>query len=349
MVSFAIALGVVVLHLNPIGTIFFVGTKLEGIVIMTMIGLWAALVVTISDSHNGLAVDENGAVAFGNLYYFGWAGFGCGVALGLNFLRTVYYLDVTEEMNVRADRLNLWVSNLVVGLVMIASAANVFDYVCNGDTLGTKFCNRSLLALLVGMTGAAVSIVVVGMKIANSWETSFGVEFGFSTFLFLVNSFSLSLVTSEDGPGAKLGNLYYFSWLSLLLPFFLMFSCYQSLSAGSEGSHDGMSSSQNASKYRDSENNHSSAWIQPSAGRHTPDLPLDPNHPSRYTPSPAPVHPTQHTSSYYESVHPGDDPIVDDQASMHQGSVYDLRKQGGYPTKAQDYPVKPAMQGGSYV
>jgi hypothetical protein len=32
----------------------------------------------------------------------------------------------------------------------------------------------------------------------------------------------LGLVTAEHGPGAKIGNLYYFSWFSLVLPFMIM-------------------------------------------------------------------------------------------------------------------------------
>jgi hypothetical protein len=225
MLSFILSFIVVILHFSPVGSVLFVGSKLEGLVAFIMIPLWSALVAVISDAANGLAVDAMGTVSFGNLYYFGWAGFVCAIMLFLNFMSTVHRLDVREELRKRSDRLNLWVATLICSLVLMSSSANIFDYYCVEKPTGTMFCNRSLLAILMGSVASISSIIVIGMKLAVG-TAPFGVEVFFATGLFLANCFSLGLVTSERGPGAKAGNLYYFSWLSLVLPFLLLGSLY---------------------------------------------------------------------------------------------------------------------------
>ena len=190
-----------------------------------MIPLWSALVACISDAANGLAVDAFGTVSFGNLYYFGWAGFVCAIILFLDFMSTVHQLNIREELRKRSDRTNLWVATLICSLVLMSSAANIFDYYCVEKPTGTMFCYRSLLGILMGSVASITSIIVIGMKLAIG-TAPFAVEVFFATGLFLANCFSLGLVTSERGPGAKAGNLYYFSWLSLVFTFLLLGSLY---------------------------------------------------------------------------------------------------------------------------
>lgn len=227
IISWCVALAVVVMHISPVFSIFFVNTKLEGGICIIMMCLWSALVAVISDSTNGLAVDGEGSVAFGNLYYCGWGGFICAILLSLNYLKRVYLLEVNEELRLRSDRLNLWIGCFVVNVILTASAANVFDNECLGsDRYGTKFCNRSLLALVDGGAGCGLSIVIIGMKFSTGLAP-WGIELLLSVFLFLCNCFSMGLVTAEDGPGAKIGNLFYFSWLSLIVPFMIMSATFE--------------------------------------------------------------------------------------------------------------------------
>ena len=60
------------MHLNSVMSIFIVGTKLEGGLCLLLVVFWVALVAVVTDSRQGLAVDEVGAVDNGNLYYFSW-------------------------------------------------------------------------------------------------------------------------------------------------------------------------------------------------------------------------------------------------------------------------------------
>lgn len=105
--------------------------------------------------------------------------------------------------------------------------------------------SRTLLALGLGASGAIVSIVIVGMKIATAYAPEW-VERMVSALLFVAMSFGTAYITSESGPGAPLGNLYYstvssFSACSLIFihitiinlsDLFLFFSSFYSYVSG---------------------------------------------------------------------------------------------------------------------
>ena len=230
VISLGVAVGVVLMHISPAMTIFLVSTKLEGVICIIMMALWSSLVAVISDSSSGLAVDGEGSVAYGNLYYCSWGGFVCAILLFLNYLKEVYFINVNEELSLRSDRLTLWIGYLIVSIVLTAAASNIFDHECLGsDRFGTKFCNRTLLALVDGATGCACAIVIIGMKLSTGLAP-WGVELLVAVFLLICNAFSMGLVTCEVGPGAKIGNLFYFSWLSVIFPFMLVSSTFEYIS-----------------------------------------------------------------------------------------------------------------------
>jgi hypothetical protein len=60
------------MHLNSVSSLLIVGTKIEGALCLILVVFWVALVAVVTDSRQGLAVDELGAVDNGNLYYFSW-------------------------------------------------------------------------------------------------------------------------------------------------------------------------------------------------------------------------------------------------------------------------------------
>ncbi len=71
-ITFTITIIINIMHLNSVMSIFIVGTKLEGGLCLLLVVFWVALVAVVTDSRQGLAVDEVGAVDNGNLYYFSW-------------------------------------------------------------------------------------------------------------------------------------------------------------------------------------------------------------------------------------------------------------------------------------
>ena len=65
-ITFALTFLVTIVQLHPLGAACFVGTKIEGVVILILGAFWAATVSVVSDARNGLAVSSSdGAVTNG--------------------------------------------------------------------------------------------------------------------------------------------------------------------------------------------------------------------------------------------------------------------------------------------
>lgn len=233
--SLIIIVAVVMMHLSSVSSLFIVNTKLEGFVCLVLLGLHSATVAVVSDPNNGLAVDEKGAVMNGNLYYFSWGGFIMSIIITVSFLRSVYHVDVAGEMRARSARLTYWAGLLAASLVVMGASANVFDADCNVEPRyqTEKFCNRTAFGIAVGTLGTVASLLVVGLKIATA-TAPFKLEALLSVLIFVVDAFGVAYITSSYGPGAPLGNLYYFTWGSFVASFFLSSSCFEEYTGAKE-------------------------------------------------------------------------------------------------------------------
>jgi hypothetical protein len=233
-ITFAITLIVVGMQLHPVGSSLIVGTRIEGILILVLTAFWAATVSIVSDARNGLAVSSvDGSVTNGNLYYFSWAGFVCSIMLIVSYLRAAFGVDVTGEIRNRSARLTQWSALLAAQLVVLGASANIFDQDCSPRANTVTFCTRTEYGIAVGAIGTAFALVIVGMKIATS-SVSFIMESIFAVILTALNAFGVAFLTSTQGPGSALGNLYYFSWISLVVSAMLIASCFETYKTGGQ-------------------------------------------------------------------------------------------------------------------
>jgi len=226
VITFILTMGVVAMHMSPITSIFILNTKIEGGLIVMLVAFWSATVAVISDAENGLAVNEDGAVSFGNLYYFSWAGFVICIILMASYLRSVYQIDVAGEIKSRSARLTLWASAMATCLVVMGSSANVYDNTCAVENEPKAFCARAKLGVALGCMGTIIALCICGMKIATT-KAPFILEASGSLLLVIGYSFGVAYITGEKGPGAPLGNLYYSTWASLIVLYFIGNSCYE--------------------------------------------------------------------------------------------------------------------------
>jgi len=225
--SFLTSFAVVLMHLSPISSIIFVSTKLEGGVIFVLMVIWGTLVGVITDASNDLAVNTEGSIIHGNLYFAAWAGLACVAALFFNYFKHVYLFHLNEELSLRSERLNLWVYYTLVAVILLCSAANVYDNECLlTDRKGTMFCGRAVMAMLNSGVGCVCSIIIIGMKFITNIALQ-RAELIASGLIFMCNAFTLGLVTSENAPGGKSGNIFYFSWISIILSFVLFGASYE--------------------------------------------------------------------------------------------------------------------------
>lgn len=230
-ITFAFTFIVVAMQLHPIGASLIVGTKVEGFVIIMLTAFWAATVTIVSDARNSLAVDEGGAVTNGNLYYFSWAGFVTSIMLIVSYLRGAYGVDVAGEIRNRAARLTQWSALLAAQLIVMGATANIFDQRCAPQSESDVFCRRTSFGIAIGVIGTVFALVIVGMKISTT-SISFMVESTFAIILTILNAFGVAYLTSAKGPGSALGNLYYFSWISLVFSAILVASCFETYKNG---------------------------------------------------------------------------------------------------------------------
>lgn len=229
-ITFCTTLIVVVMHLHATASTMIVGTKIEGVISLILVIFWIATVSVVTDSEYGLAVDEEGAVSNGNLYYFSWAGFFCSVKLLVSYLNDVFNVDVGGELKTRSARLTMWSAHLASSLVVMGASANFYDNTCGeGNDEGLK-CGRAIFGITLGSISTLLAVSIVGLKIATA-RAPFLVEAAVSVLLTIFYVFAVAFITSPDGPAAPLGNLYYFTWISFLTAFMLSASCFEDYNA----------------------------------------------------------------------------------------------------------------------
>jgi len=210
--------------------------------ILLLCGLTCSSVGTATNPASGMAVNASGGVSFGNLYYSTWASFiSAGGAL-LSFLRTERGFDVTSELKSRGNRFRTWAILIIVTVIVMGSSASCYDAKCDelyNDIRPVKYCRRAAFGVSAGCIGCVASLAVVVMRLTcatmtpegRANRTIFIIEGVLSVVLFCMFGFAVAYLTSEKGPGAPLGNLYYSSWVAFALIFFVATSCFEEFQA----------------------------------------------------------------------------------------------------------------------
>jgi len=236
--AFCVNIIAVGMHMHPLTNAMIVGTKIEALVVAALVSLWAVIISIVSDANNNLAVgkaeasviNERGqtnTVLNGNLYYFSWAGFITIIFITISYLRTVFGVDISSELRSRAARLSLWSGMLASSLIVMGSSINIKEINCSeeNDSFTRSFCSRTSFGIVVGTIGVFFSLLVVGLKLATN-AAPFVVEGVLSLLLSVLNAFGVAYITSAEGPGSAIGNMYYFSWASFVCAVMLVTNCY---------------------------------------------------------------------------------------------------------------------------
>ena len=160
--------------------------------------------------------------------YFAWAGFATGVFILSSFIESMFGINVRQTMKARSSSFTYWTALLVTSLIVMGSAADIYDRNCDvpTDEKQQPYCRRSVLAVTVGTIGVLLSLVVVALKISMG-AAPFLMEVGMVVLLLFLYIFEIAYVTDIQGPWSPLGNLYYFSWISFLLTFMVGKACHE--------------------------------------------------------------------------------------------------------------------------
>lgn len=237
---------VVLAHFHPVGTAIFVGTKVEGVVIVVLVFCWSAIVAGDIDAADfiGAAEDTGDAIQSANLYYFSWAGFVTSVILAVSFLRDSFGLDVVGSLRQNTERLQWWAALLAVSVVVLGSAAHANRVDCGDDSEAgepASYCRKTRFAISAATIGMVLCLLIIYTKIfkytSSEPSSGFLLEAGSAFFLGIMNLFVVFFTTSVGGPGRTVGNLYYFSWAMFLLSVFLASQCYNEFAHTPSRSH----------------------------------------------------------------------------------------------------------------
>lgn len=244
----ALIISTIVVSLSGILVFFFIippirrfiekRAKAEGVLIVFLSCCWAADLITITDAIGGVAMDSDGNIVNGNMYYFSWAGFFCTIALFLTYNRA--------QSNSRSGTLRIW-SSLVLSssVVMTTSIINLrlcqqycemygilFNcsskwqmnyYQIGPDNLPETYCMRTFYGIILGAASIFLSLKIIILHLFLSQKLILieAICLYPLTLAWIVGVF---FITSRSGPGRKPGNLYYFTWLSLLFALIRTFS-----------------------------------------------------------------------------------------------------------------------------
>ena len=223
-----------------------------GVFTFISLALCTANVALISDPANGLAVDINGSVYFGNLYYFSWASFLTSVWLTITYISsttTIFIerdrensrVNVVTEMLKSSQRMKEWVFLMVCSLIVMGASSSIYENQCiKTSTLrSSNFCGRTTLGIVLGCISTVTSLAIIISKISMAQTLFlFKIEAGCGALAFILYGFGVAFITGSAGPGAPLGNLYYFTWISFALSFYITSSCFEEYQAVNESQEE---------------------------------------------------------------------------------------------------------------
>jgi hypothetical protein len=207
-----------------------------------LLGFWAAGLPAIMNPGNNIAVAGT-EVENANLYFFSWLSFIAVLFLSASLAQDNIGVDMYKTPPKSASWYGLCASSLVV----MGSAVRIFNtYDCgssNSDVLPPEFCARTKFGIAAGVMGFFFALIL-------TYLTQKGLALFAETIATMILlsmwCFGVGYITFGTSPGAKIGNLYFATWISFILCVYLFGSCFrefmqkrvQALSAGSGGGDD---------------------------------------------------------------------------------------------------------------
>lgn len=229
MLSLVLTLIMIVSHLQPTLQAMVIGTRAETSITLVCLAFSITLVAIITGPGHGLAVDNDGSIAYGNQYYFSWVSLFTMLYLTQFLIERKFGINVTDTMRMRSKSFSYWVALVFCSIVVMGSSSEYYGRNCSGKG-GNKpqpFCSRTAFGISVGLVGLVFASGIVAMKIMHGVAASYLIEVGFAMWLFILYLLEVGFVTDNQGPGAPLGNLYYFSWISFLLTVAIGNACHE--------------------------------------------------------------------------------------------------------------------------
>jgi hypothetical protein len=229
-ITFLATLIAVAAHIIPVTATLFVGTVVEGVFTVLLLIFWSAIVALISDASIGLVgiEDATQTVQNANLYYFSWAGFVTCILLAVDYAKVAFGFDTVTAIRSAGARTELWSGMLGTSVVIFGSCIRTIRNDCNEFNYRAYpdgYCARTIWGITFGCFGVVFAMFILYFKV-RGMGVSLNIEGGAALALSIMDTISVMLLTAANGPGSAIGNIYYFSWGSFMLSWYLLFACY---------------------------------------------------------------------------------------------------------------------------
>ena len=110
----------------------------------------------------------------------------------------------------------------------MGSSLRVMNDDCSPNKHQTEeYCTRTKLGIALGAVGFSFGLLIVTVKLF-CLSNYISCEFVAALILAILDGFGVAFITSNNGPGSTIGNLYFGSWISFLVAGGKCLGTYQS-------------------------------------------------------------------------------------------------------------------------
>jgi hypothetical protein len=179
--------------------------------------------------NNSIAVSYT-EVDNANLYFSSWACFCCCLWIVGSQAQETFGFDITQVAPRKAKAYGLVASSLVV----MGSSIRIFNsFKCyRTEMSGVDVCRQTKFAISAGVIGFCIA--VTWTVAAHMGLTQLNYELYGSSVLLVLWVFGLAFITFGRGPGHAIGNLYFATWISLIISIFLFSESLRAVLGGQE-------------------------------------------------------------------------------------------------------------------
>ena len=178
---------------------------------------WGLGLPVIMHPKHGIAIDQR-VIVNANLYLSSWACFCCCLFLVGSLAKEMFGVNIMEQTSGKKAKIYGLVAS---SLVVMGSSVRVFkSFNCGSEVMNSvQECRQTKAAISIGVVAFFISVAWTYAAHVNLEHVQY--EFYGSSVLLGMWVFGLAFITFGDGPGSSIGNLYFATWISLVLVIFL--------------------------------------------------------------------------------------------------------------------------------
>jgi hypothetical protein len=229
LASISFAIGAIVSFLHCISTMRqkLIASSAEGALILIVVIIWVMAIPVIMGPNHDLAVSED-KIVDANLYFSGWMSFGLALYIFASFGREVGKLSYLHNGK-------WWLCLAISSLIAMTAAVRIFNNThCDGRE--KVKCRDLRLGISLSIVSAFISVFLVAAPYILKDRALPSVAVLIAAIIVLVLwSILVAYLTFKNGPGSRVGNLFFAIWISFSLALYLVVSLLFATALASDG------------------------------------------------------------------------------------------------------------------